>query len=62
MTCIGTYQNHRLYYDDKHDEYSLMTPNFRFCRMFGHCNNVDVTEWVYKLKNTHKGNKGNDMI
>ena len=54
MTCIGTYQNHRLYYDTKHGEYLLMTPNFRFCRMFGHCNNEEVAEWANKLKIAHK--------
>ena len=62
MKCIGTYQNHRLYYDTKHDEYLLMTPNFRFCRMFGHCNNEEVAEWAYKLKNAldtpHSQSKG----
>ena len=54
MKCIGVYQNHRLYYDDKHDEYLLLTPNFRFTCMFGHCNNRDVANWAYREKDKHK--------
>lgn len=58
ILCLGVYKNHRLYYDDKYDEYLLMTPNFRFTRMFGHCNNPDVAEWAYKLRDRHiKENK-----
>lgn len=46
MKCIGVYRDHRLYYDLKHKEYLLMTPNFRFTRSFGHCHDQDVAEWA----------------
>lgn len=50
MKCLGVYKDHRLYYDIKHNEFLLLTPNFRFTRMFGHCHNRDVTEWAYDLQ------------
>ncbi len=56
MKCIGVFKNtnYRLYYDAKHDEYLLMTPNFRFTRMMGHCNNDEVRDWAYDLIEKHK--------
>lgn len=54
ITCIGVKDNYHLYYDDKHNEYLLMTPNFRFTRMFGHCNNSEISKWAYKIRENHR--------
>ena len=54
MKCIGVFKGYRLYYDEKYKEYLLLTPNFKFTRMFGHCNNEEVTEWAYKEKEKYE--------
>ena len=58
MKCLGVKDGHRLYYDQKHDEYLLLTPNFRFTRMFGRCNNAAVAAWAYDMKIKHRVSLG----
>ena len=53
MKCLGVYRGHRLYYDLKHKEYILMTPNFRFTRSMGHCHRPNVAEWARKMIEIH---------
>lgn len=53
MKCLGVKDNHRLYYDEKHDEYLLLTPSFKLTRMFGH-RNASIAAWAYDTKIKHR--------
>lgn len=44
IKCIGAYKDCRYYYDGRHDQFFLLTPNFRITRSPAHYSE-DVTKW-----------------
>lgn len=48
ITCIGVWHNeYRLYYDGKHDEFFVLTPNFKITKAPRRINN-NLAEWCNK--------------
>lgn len=53
IKCIGVREDYRVYYNARHKEYFILTPNFRISRYANHCADGKISNWINNTIQKH---------